>query len=183
MTRWLNIFNTALLLLLGGLCLLQWSEEKTYAQRIHGLQSTAIAQADKLVAQEDAIRRTTDDLDGFKTQVSALKTQADSQVAEIRDHKAQIFSLQQERGKLERQSAAWQQSIEEYKKAVSIRDENIRTLLDQRDSLHSANKDAATKANQAIAAYNELATKYEELVTNYNTLATRYKAEHETAAQ
>ena len=60
---------------------------------------------------------------------------------------------------------------------------NITTLLEQREQLVTANKDAAGKANQAIVAYNELSAKYEDVVTRYNTLATSYNTERQAAGK
>ncbi len=177
MTKHLNLLNFALLLLVGGLCVFQWSRERDYGRRLTDLQRTSISQQDKLAEQADAIQRANEDINGFRQQVTELKGQTDEEAVQIRGQKAQIFTLQGEKDKLGRELASWQQALDGYKKAVAARDENIRTLLDQREKLVAANKDAAGKANQAVVAYNDLATKYGDLVGRYNTLATRYKAE------
>jgi chromosome segregation ATPase len=181
MQRSLNLINLVLLLGLGALCLVQWHKEDIYGKRLTELQHTADAQGDKLAEQNDTIKRATEDLEDFKGQVAAQKTRTDEQVEEIRGLKARAFSFEQDKEKAERQSGAWQQAIEEYKKAVANRDDNIRILLEQRDTLHKASEDAALKVNQTIVAYNDLRAKYDDVVTRFNDLAAVYNSEHKAA--
>ena len=181
MTRYFDYLNFALLGLLGGLCVVQWSQEKGYALQLAELRHTATSQADKLAVQAEAIQRSGEDIEGFKHEIEAFKAQADGNNALIRQQKARLFVLEEAKVKTDRQLADWQRALEEYKNAISIRDENIKTLLGQRDQLVATNKDVAAKANQAIGAYNDLATKYEDVVTRYNTLAARYQTEHDAA--
>ena len=182
MTRYFDFLNFALLGLLGGLCVVQWSHEKDYARQLADLRTTATNQADKLAVQGEAIQRAGEDIDGFKHEIVAFKAQADENNGLIRQQKGRIFQLEESNGKATRQLAEWQKALEEYKNAIGLRDENIRTLLGQREQLVATNKDVAAKANQAVIAYNDLATKYEDVVTRYNTLATQYKAEREAAS-
>jgi len=182
MARTFTFLNFGLLLLLGSVCVFQWYREKDYGARITDLQRTAGTQENKLAQQTEDLRRVNEDLDGFKQNVATLKTQTDEQVAAIRAQKAQIFTLEGEKDRLSKQLVNWQHALEEHKAAVAARDQNIQTLLAQREQILSANKDTAEKANQAILAYNELATKYDDVVKRYNTLATQYKAEHDAAA-
>ena len=183
MARTFTILNFALLLLLGGVCVFQWSREKDYGARLVGLQQASDKQENRLLEQSEELRRVNEDVDGFKETVSTLKTQTDEQVVAIRDQKAKIFTLEGDKENLAKQLTNWQHALEEHKSALVARDQNIQTLLAQRDQILTANKDAADKANQAIIAYNELAAKYEDVVNKYNTLATQYKAERDAAAQ
>lgn len=170
MIRTLNTLNFVLLLVVGGLCIFQWSREKDYARRLSELQQTTGDQKAKLAEQAEAVQHAQEDLEGFRGQVATLSRESAEQTALIREHKGQIFSLEAERTKLSRQAAASQQTLDEYKTAINGRDENIRTLLRQREQLVAANKDAANKANQAIAVYNDLIGKYENVVSQYNAL-------------
>jgi len=181
MTKTFTYLNFVLLLVLGGVCVVQWSREKDYGAQITALARTSDIQQSRIAEQTDELRRTSEDLDGFRTAVANLKSQADEQVGQIREQKAQIFTLEHERERLSKQLTQWQQSLAEHRAAIATRDENIKTLLGQRDQILAANKDAAEKANQAVVAYNELASKYEDVVTRYNTLATQYKTEREAA--
>lgn len=182
MARTFTLLNFIFVLLLGGICVFQWYREKNYGDRITELQHTTDSQQNKLAQQTEDLRRVNEDLDGFKQSVTALKTQTDEQVAAIRSQKAQIFTLEGEKEKLSKQLLNWQRALEDHKTALTARDQNIQTLLSQRDQILTANKETAEKANQAILAYNELATKYDDMVKRYNTLATQYKAERDAAA-
>lgn len=181
MGKSLTFFNFTLVLILGGVCVAQWSRERDYGARLRTLQQTSDKQSDRLSVQADDLRRVNEDLDGFKQTIATLKSQTDEQVAAIRDQKAKIFTLEREKDGLNKQLVNWQRAVEEHKAAIAARDENIHTLLGQRDQILAANKDAAEKANHAILAYNDLAAKYEDVVKRYNTLATQYKAEHAAA--
>lgn len=182
MSKYFDYINLSLLVVLGTLCVIQWTHEKDYGRQLVELRQTAASQGDKLAVQEESLQRAGEDLEGFKQQIVVFKEQADANNTVIREQKSKLFLLEEEGAKTTRQLADWQKALEEYKKGISLRDDNIQTLLGQRDQLAAANKDVAAKANQAIVAYNELATKYEDVVTRYNTLATQYKAEREAAA-
>ena len=181
MARYFDYINLTLLVLLGGLCVFQWTHEKEYALQLAELRHTAASQSDKLSVQGESLQRASEDIESFKQEIVAFKTQSDENNGLIRQQKAQLFVLEEEKGKVARQLADWKTALEEYKKAITNRDENIKTLLAQREELVVTNKDVAAKANQAVLAYNDLAVKYEDVVTRYNTLATQYKSEHEPA--
>ncbi len=182
MTRYFDTLNLTLLVLLGSLCVAQWSHEREYARQLGDLRQTTATQADKLAMQGETIQRAVEDIEGFKREVVSFKEQADENNALIRQQKARIFLLEEEKGRVTRQLADWQKALDEYKKAVNGRDDNIKTLLAQREQLVTANKEVAAKANQAVFAYNDLTTKYEDVVTRYNALAARYQSEHEPAS-
>jgi chromosome segregation ATPase len=175
----LNLF---LLLVLGGTCVYQWRQEGAYGARIAELQKQTDQQQNKLLAQAEDLRRSNEDLDGFKKTVATLTTQDEEQAAEIRQQRAKVFVLENEKDKLAKQLAAWAHALDEHKAALADRDQNIQTLLAQRDQLAAAQSEAAGKANHAIAAYNELATKYDDVVGRFNALATQFKAERDAAA-
>lgn len=182
MYRLFDYINFSLLLLLGGTCIYQWTKERDYGAQVVSLRSLAHKQDLQLTAQGDDLRRAREDIDGFKSSIASLSQQAEEQAASLRLEKARSFQLGNEKEKLERQLAAWQQSLEEHKSALSNRDENIHILLEQRDQILTAQRDAADKANSAIIAYNELAKKYDDVVGKYNALATQYQAERNAAA-
>jgi chromosome segregation ATPase len=182
MTRYFDYLNLTLLILLGSLCVVQWSREKEYGRQLAELRQTSTNQADKLAVQGEAIQRAGEDLEGFKREIMNFKEQADENNALIREQKARIFLLEEEKGRFTHQLADWQKALDEYKKAITGRDDNIKTLLTQREQLVTANKEVAAKANQAVLAYNDLTTKYEDVVNRYNALAARYQSEHAPAA-
>jgi len=181
MIKYINSLNLVLIALVGGLCIFQWAQEKEYGHRISELDRTATTQASKIAEQNETLRQASEDITGFKSEISAFKAQVDELTGSVRDQKAHVFTLEEEKQKLAHQSANLQLALEEYKKAVTARADNIKTLLDQREQLLTANKDVAGKANQAISAFNDLNTKYEDVVNRYNTLATIYKTEHEVS--
>lgn len=173
--RHLHFINLGLLVGLGALCLVQRSKEHAYSRRVTELQHTVSNQSDLLAEGQEAARRLNEDLAGFKTQVAYLAARDETITAELRQRKAELFSAQQEVGKLKQESATWQQTVGDYKKAIEGRDEDIHTLLGQREKLIATARDANAKANEAIVAYNEVAAKYETVVQHYNDLAAQVR--------
>jgi len=170
--------NLGLLVLLGGLCVFQWRGEHETRRQITELRKTAQTQEQKLNEQDESLRRSHEDLDGFRNDIAGLRQQTDEQNVQIRQQKAQVFTLEQDKERSTKQAEAWRTALDNYKSAIGTRDDNIKTLLEQREQLYTSNKGAVEKANQAIVAYNDLTAKYGELVKHYDDLASRYKTEH-----
>lgn len=183
MNRSFGYINLALLLILGGTCVYQWRQEASYSARITSLEKQTASQLTTLHTQTEDLRRTSDDLQSFKENIATLTRQSDEQTAALREEKARAFALAQEKTRLTEQIAAWQRALESHKAALAKRDENIKTLLEQRDQILAAQRDAVAKANESITAYNELTSKYESVVNRYNTLAAQYQAERENPAR
>jgi chromosome segregation ATPase len=178
----LHQVNFVLLALVGTLCLFQWHREKQADDQIIDLRRIGQAQDRKIATQGEAISSANEDLKGFKSEISGLKQKSDQSDTEIKQQKARIFTLEREKERHESEAAEWKKTFAAYDQAIAARDGDIKTLLDQRDQLVSANKDVAQKANQAVVSYNGLVVKYEDLVGRYNDLAKRYQAEHATAS-
>lgn len=178
----LHQVNFVLLALVGGLCLFQWHREKRADEQIIDLRRIGQEQERKITAQGEAISNANEDIAGFKSEVTGLKHKSDEGDAEIKQQKARIFTLEQDKEQHAAEAAAWKKIFAAYEQAIAARDGDIKTLLNQRDQLVSANKDVAQKANQAVLSYNGLVTKYEDLVGKYNGLAKRCQAEHATVS-
>jgi chromosome segregation ATPase len=176
MTRHLNRINFVLLIVITGITLFQWNIERDARQHINSLQRTAAAHEQKIAEQDETIKGANEDLDRFRIQVTELKTQNDAQVVEIRDQKAKLFQLEELKTSQTKQIESLRQALDAFKAAVASRDENIKTLLEQREQLYAVNKNAVEKANLAINSYNDVNGKYADLVTRYNDLVAKTQA-------
>jgi len=176
MEYYFNRLNFVLVILVGGLCVYQWSGEKRADREIEALRHSVNVAEDHIAAQDQTIRGANEDIDEFKKIIADAKTKTDESDKTIRDQKAKIFTLEQHSKHLEVEANLAAKSITAYKAGIADRDSNVQLLLDQREKLLSANQDAANKANSAIKAYNDLATKYASLVEQYNDLGRRYQA-------
>lgn len=181
MTRHLNRINFVLLIVIAGVTLFQWNIERDARQRINSLQRTTAAHEQKIAEQDETIKGANEDLDRFRTQVSELKTQNDAQVIEIREQKAKLFQLEELKTTQTKQIESLRQALDAFKAALASRDENIKTLLEQREQLYAVNKNAVEKANLAINSYNDVNGKYADLVTRYNDLVAKTQAAAATA--
>lgn len=181
MDYYLNRINVILIALVGALCLWQWSGEKRADVQIESLRRAVAAGERRGAAQDQALRGDNEDIDEFKKIIAAFKARSDASDVEIRQQKARIFALEQDEKRRAAEAGIAARALAAYKQGVAARDGNIRLLLDQREQLVTANRDAVRKADGAIVAYNDLAAKYATLIGQYNNLAKRYKAEHTPA--
>ena len=183
MSRRLNQANFVLIVLVGGLCLLQWHREHEADNQIVELRRVAHEQERSLAGQAEFLRGANEDIANFKSDVEGLKKKSDQGDVEIRQQKARIFTLERDKERHDAEAAALKRSLGAYEKAVADRDADIKSLFGQRDQLVGTNRDTVRKANETVEAYNQLAAKYEDVVAKYNDLATRYKAEHAPAPE
>jgi chromosome segregation ATPase len=183
MDYYLNRINVVLIVLVGGLCVYQWTGEKQADAQLVELRRVVHADENHLASQAEAIRTASADLDEFKKIITEFKSKSDAANLQIRQTKAKIFTLEQETKRQATEAETAARSLAAYKQGVAARDANIQVLLGQRDQLVTANHEVVKKADQAIGAYQELANKYTALVGQYNDLAGRYKAEHAAAAK
>jgi hypothetical protein len=171
MTRSLSILNLALLALLGGLCVYQWRNEYRDSLQITQLQRETSEQRVKLDEQARTARRQGDDASSFKEQIARLQVIAESSEALSRTNRWLASQLEKDRVQFADQAAQWMKAVEAYKSAVLSRDESIKTLREQRETLLQRERDAASRANEAVLAYNQLAEKYKAAVNRYTNSA------------
>jgi chromosome segregation ATPase len=175
----LHRFNFILLLSHGTLCVFQWNTERTARSRIGSLLKERETLTQRVTEQTDSLQAANADLDGFRKQILALKSQTDEQVATIRTQKAQVARLEATEAAHLRQLEQWKQALEEYRVAIEARDGQIKTLVEQRDKYYEANKVAIERANRAVATLNDLNEKYSDVVTRYNALAAQNQAQEQ----
>ncbi len=182
MSDHLHRLNFGLLLALGGLCVFQWNTERIARGRIDGLLKSESGLTRQLGESNESLKAAREDLDTFRTQILALKTQGDEQAATIRTQTAQIARLESSESSLTKQLDHWKQAVTEYTAAVKARDEQITGLVQQRDQFYEANKASIVRANAAVAALNDLNQKYSEVVTHYNELVAQEQARTQAEA-
>lgn len=173
----LHRLNFILLLSLGALCVFQWNTEKTARTRIGSLLNERENLTQRVAEQSDSLHAANEDLDAFRKQILALKAQTDEQVTTIRTQKSNLTRLEGSEASLTRQLELWKQALEEYRGAIAARDDQIKTLVEQRDQYYAANKAAIERANHAVAALNDLNEKHNDVVTRYNALAAQAQAQ------
>ncbi len=176
MEPFLNRLNVILLVLVGGLVAFQWSGEHRADTTILALRTAARRTDQRIAEQAEALKQATEDLAEFKGVIARLKTKADDADAQIRQQKAQIFTLQRDAARQTADTALLQAALAAYKVAVNSRDSSIHTLLDQRQRLADAANAAVHQANAVVTQYNQLAGQYQGLVAKYNDLVRRAQA-------
>ncbi len=162
--------------MLGGLCAVQWRQAYGTSVQIAAWQRSASEQGVKLADQSATIRLQQGDAAAFKDQIARLEEAVRQSEAALRTNMALASQFEADRERSARQSTEWQKALDAYKTALSSRDDAIKKLEEQRETLIQREKDTAARANEAVLAYNQLAEKYKSAVDKYNKLAAEAQA-------
>lgn len=155
MNRFMQGFNFLGVLVLVGLCALQWQANRQANLQINSLIQIRIEQTAKIDEQNLTIRNQAADLDEFRQRLtlaeSLLKETQDKLVAKTALCDRLITGQNQLKAALD----TWMAAVAERDLALKHADEVIQKLV--------------TERNQAVEKFNDLAGKYNTLVKNLNT--------------
>ena len=151
MKQLFTVFNFVGVLLLAGLCVVQWRSNRTLNQSITALLKEREAQRAQLEEQSKNLAGLRADLDGFRGRVvestdraKAAETRADLQERTARE-------LETERDQL-------RVSLTNWVEAVTARDERLRDFAARLEEMAAARHAAVVKFNELAERYNQLAT-------------------------
>jgi 5-bromo-4-chloroindolyl phosphate hydrolysis protein len=162
MNRCIQILNFVGVLVLVGLCALQWTNNRTLNLETNRLEQIRQEQAARLAEQEKTIKGQGADLDTFRAQLehthSALK--AAERKNAVQEQKLQRFVQENETLKT---------SVAEWSAAVHARDERLREANDRINAF-------AARADAAVRKFNQLATDHNDVVRQLNEARTQSSA-------
>lgn len=149
-----TILNILGVLLLAGLCGIQWRNESRLHHQVDDLLRTQFDLEKTIDDQGKTIDGLTKDLALFKNQYAATKAELDETLSLLRKAENNILLLTAERDQLKEAVAAWQDAVKE--RDAHIEEANLRI------------KEFAEALNESITKYNDLAVKYNEVVEMLN---------------
>lgn len=150
MNRTLPIVNLLGVLLLSGLCGVQWQANRQVNLEAAALTRIRHEQTARLEEQSRTISGLSSDLDGFRIRLQAASTGAKETEAKLRSLERDVHMLTVERDQLKASLTNWIA-------AVTARDERLRESAAQI-------QEVAAGRNAAVARLNDITEKYNALV-------------------
>ena len=169
MSRRLHYLNLAGVLLLAGICVLQWRINRELNLRTNVLEKERIDQGLRIEEQAKQIKGQAADLDTFREHVQRL-------AADLKSAESNLSASRVEAAQLTAQNDQLKESLESWRKAVEERDEQLARASEQLQQL-------GTERNEVVQKFNNLAQKHNEVVDDlnartreFNSLVERYNA-------
>jgi len=162
MNRRLQFLNLFGVLMLAGLCVVQWQSNRQLNLEANQLEKTRQAQQQKISEQEATARGLTEDLTRFKEQVKAQHDDLDDAKKKLRETESAVAGLTAERNELRESVTNWSNAVAQ--RDALAKEANNRIL------------DLSTNLNASIQKYNELTTNYNSVVQQLNEARTKSAA-------
>jgi chromosome segregation ATPase len=163
----LHVFNLIGILLLTGLCGLQWKIDQDLNTKITSLESTRKAQEQQITEQTgmlDTLRKEFSALGEKFTEISAKAEKTEGELIDA-NRNAKLLTVERDQAK---------DAIVEWQDAVKQRDERIKEANNRITKLATDLNSQVAKFNDLATNYNDTVVKFNELVTNRNDLITKY---------
>lgn len=154
MKRSLPYINLVGIVALVILCVAQWRRDRELNLHLRAMEKHRIAQEQKITDQQQSIKGLTDDLTQFKERFALAQTDSNDARQKAREFERENGQLTSERDQLK-------QSITNWAKAVTARDEQLKEANDRIRAL-------AADLTASVQKFNALATNYNALVSEVN---------------
>lgn len=154
MNRTLQWLNLAGVLLLAGLCALQWQRNRALNLDLNRRTQTSLAQEQKLSEQARNVQGLTDDLARFKGQFTQARMDLTEAEQKLRAEEQGRRQLAAEGEQLRGRITNWSQAVSE--RDAQIKQANERIL------------ELGGKLNDSVLQFNQLATNCEAVVKELN---------------
>lgn len=162
MNRFIPYLNFIGVLVLAGICVTQWRQNRTLNLEVNQMQRTHQQETQKIAEQEKSIRGLTTDLTVLKEQFGQSHSNLTATRASL--HKLEGASRQ---SALERDQL--KESVTNWAAAVTARDERIQTANQEILSLSG-------QLNASIRKYNTLASNYNSTVKQLDEVRQRLQS-------
>lgn len=149
MNRLLAYLNLLGVLILTGLCILQWRANRTLNLDVNRLEQANQTQAARLDEQARDLRGLTSDLERFRGQLGTTTLSQKDAEGKLRASEHLVAQLANERDQLKASIAQWTA-------AVIARDERLAEANTRIRDLSAQLNDTATRYNALVATHNDL---------------------------
>jgi biopolymer transport protein ExbD len=149
-------------LLLAGLCVVQWRDNRRVNLEAANLTRIRHEQVAKLDEHAKTIAGLSADLDRFRARLQDASALAKEAEAKLRPLEREVRQVTQERDQLKG-------SVTDWSAAVTVRDERLKEFATQLQEL-------AAGRNEAVTKFNDLAGKYNAVVIELNAARARLAA-------
>lgn len=190
MTRLLQLSNLLGILLLVGLCGVQWNQDRQLHQQLFAAEQASRQQADTITRQQQTIHDQLADLDDFRARLATADTATKETTAKLNSAASERTLLISQRDQLQAAYNTLKASLEKWTAAVASRDAALQKAKALAGQLAADRNDTVTKYNALAAQYNaavaeikkagetvqSLATQRNDAVAKFNDLAVKYNA-------
>lgn len=163
MNRKLQFVNLFGVLILAGLCVFQWRQNRELNLGLNDLEKARQAQEQKLSEQGKTIQGLTDDLARFKEQFTSAKGELTETKEKLNVAERTLAQVSTERDQLQINLTNWMNAVTERDAKLKEANERITEVVG--------------RLNESVSKFNQLVTNHNDVVTRYNELAKKIPAE------
>ena len=160
---WVNLMGVVLL---AGLCIVQWQRDRRLHLEIQRLEKVRHEHEQTIRDQEKEAKGLTKDLDRFKVQFQG----AHGELAEAR---ASAVRLERQNLQLSSERDQLKASITNWSGAIAERDLRLQQVNDQLRDLSARLRESVLKFNELASNHHASIHRFNELATNYNQVVTQ----------
>ncbi len=169
---WLNLLGV---LVLAGLCVVQWQRDRRMNLEVNRLEKVRQAHEQKIADQEKSAKGLMDDLAHFKEQFQETHRDSTEARAAAQKLERQNLQLSAEREQLKASVTNWAAAVAERDERLKLAGVQLRDLSARLNESVLKFNELASNHNGSIRRFNELATNYNSVVTQLNELRTTGK--------
>jgi chromosome segregation ATPase len=163
MNRKLQFVNLFGVMILVGLCVFQWRQNRALNLGLNDLEKTRQAQEQKLGEQDKVMRGLADDLARFKEQFTSAKGELTETREKLGVAERTLAQVSTERDQLQINLTNWMNAVTERDAKLKEANERITEVVG--------------RLNESVAKFNQLVTNHNDVVVRYNELAKKIPAE------
>lgn len=160
---WVNLMGVVLL---AGLCIVQWQRDRRLHLEIQRLEKVRHQHEQTILEQEKAAKGLTNDLDRFKVQFQGAH-------GELTEARASAVRLERQNLQLSSERDQLKASITNWSGAIAERDLRLQQVNDQLRDLSARLRESVLKFNELASNHHASIDRFNELATNYNQVVTQ----------
>ena len=179
----LHLFNLIGILLLAGLCGLQWKIDQELNTKIDGLESTRKAQEQLITEQTNQLALLRKDFAALGEKFTEVSGKAEKVEGELIDSNRKVKLLTIERDNCKDAVTEWQAAVKQRDERITEANNRITKLANDLNSQVAKFNSLATNYNDTVQKFNELVTNRNDLITKYNSLVEEVNKSREKSAK
>ncbi len=165
----LHLINTVGILVVTGLCVVQWRVDQRLTRQVASLENQRRQQDGVVTEQTGQLERLRTELTGVQERFNGASGRIEKAESSLAEARQQVRLASLERDQLK-------DSVTNWMSAVTQRDERIKEGNTQIRKLAEDLTVSVTKFNQLATNYNVTVLQLNEVVTNRNELVTRFNS-------
>ena len=187
MNRTLQLLNLLGILVLAGVCTLQWQANRAASHTAQGLEQTRLTHEVQLAEKTKIIAGQQSDLDALRLRLEKTSDERDTAQAELKTTGEKLVKTSAERdalaaahthdaAQLTLQANQFQKELNQWQAAVKARDAALKKAGESLTQIAADRNAGVSKYNELADKYNALAKERDAAVVKFNDLVAKYNA-------